>query len=137
MNEYLISIKPEYANKILTGEKKVEFRKQIFWSTRLSPYPKRFWIYASNPVQKIIGFFNAGIFENCQPYRLWSIFQDRSGITEDKFLQYFKNHLDKKVWGIRIEKTLGIEPVIPYEGFKPPMSYRILDQEEKQRLGLL
>ena len=53
----ILSVKPEYASKILAGEKLYEYRKVIF----RQPVEKVF-IYASSPISMIVGvtqaFFN-------------------------------------------------------------------------------
>ena len=49
----LLSIKPEYAYKIFDGSKKYEFRRSVFKDTNV----KTIVVYASSPVQKVIGEF--------------------------------------------------------------------------------
>lgn len=49
----LLSIKPEFAFKIFEGKKKFEFRKVIF----KNPNVKTVVVYASSPVQRVIGEF--------------------------------------------------------------------------------
>jgi predicted transcriptional regulator len=49
----LLSIKPEYANKIFDGSKKFEFRRTIFKESSV----KTIVVYASSPVKRIIGEF--------------------------------------------------------------------------------
>ena len=57
----LLSIKPDYVEKILDGSKKYEFRKIIF-----NDNIQRIMIYSSSPVKKIVGFFRRGqIIEDC------------------------------------------------------------------------
>ena len=46
----ILSVKPEYATKILTGEKLYEYRKTVF----CRPIEK-VYIYASSPVCMIVG----------------------------------------------------------------------------------
>ena len=48
----LLSIKPKYANLIIEGVKKYEFRRQIFRKEIEKAY-----IYCTQPVKKIIGYF--------------------------------------------------------------------------------
>ena len=52
LTSVILSIKPIYAQAIMNGTKKVEFRKKIF----KRPVDKIF-VYSSSPEQKIIGFF--------------------------------------------------------------------------------
>jgi predicted transcriptional regulator len=49
----LLSIKPEFADKIFAGLKRFEFRRVLFKAPNVS----RIVVYASNPVQKVIGEF--------------------------------------------------------------------------------
>ena len=49
----VLSIKPEFANKIFDGTKKYEFRKAIFKNDKI----KTIIVYASSPVQQVIGEF--------------------------------------------------------------------------------
>jgi predicted transcriptional regulator len=48
----LLSVKPEFANKIFSGVKKYEYRRAIFKNN-----VNRVIVYASSPVQKLIGEF--------------------------------------------------------------------------------
>ena len=51
----LLSIKPEYAEKILKGEKLFEFRKVAF-----AQEVSKIFIYATSPVCRIVGEFEVG-----------------------------------------------------------------------------
>lgn len=48
----LLSIKPEFVDKILTHKKLYEFRKSIFKQN-----VDKIFIYSSYPVKKIVGYF--------------------------------------------------------------------------------
>ncbi len=48
----ILSIKPIYANQILAGTKKVEFRKRSF-----KEKVRRVYIYASVPVKQTVSYF--------------------------------------------------------------------------------
>ncbi|HMT76115.1 MAG: hypothetical protein KBF75_08050 [Saprospiraceae bacterium] len=95
----LLSIKPEFANKIFDGTKKFEFRKSIFKNKDI----KTVVVYASSPVQRVIGEFEIERILNFDLDTLWSLTQDFSGISEDFFYEYFA---DKEVgYAIKIKKT--------------------------------
>ena len=47
----LLSVKPKYANEIISGRKKYEFRKLIFKRENI----EKVYIYSSSPVKKVIG----------------------------------------------------------------------------------
>ena len=83
-NFLLISIKPEYAQKILDGEKTVELRKT---RTRLKP-GDIVLVYVSSPQQVIAGFFeveNIEIFENLpkQKNNFWDKIKNKAHIKEN------------------------------------------------------
>ncbi len=95
----VLSIKPEFANKIFDGSKKFEFRKAIFKNEKI----KTIIVYASSPVQKVIGEFEIEKIINHDIDTLWNITQDFSGITEQYFYQYFVNK--EQGFAIQIKKT--------------------------------
>lgn len=83
----LLSIKPEYAEKILNGEKKYEFRKILPKNRSVN----KVIIYATMPIGKVIGEFEiAGLISDSPP-RLWETTAEFSGITLDFFESYFKD----------------------------------------------
>lgn len=82
----VLSIKPEFANKIFAGTKKYEFRRSIF----KNPDIKTVIVYASSPVRKIIGEFEIDHILNHDVDTLWNITKEFSGISSDYFYQYFE-----------------------------------------------
>ena len=50
MSTILMSIKPEYVNKIFSGEKRYEYRKRICKNNI-----EKVIVYSSYPVQKVVG----------------------------------------------------------------------------------
>ena len=48
----LISIKPEFVEKIISHEKMYEFRKSIFKKN-----PEKIFIYSTSPQREIVGYF--------------------------------------------------------------------------------
>lgn len=81
----LLSIKPEYAEKILEGEKHYEFRKAI----PKAPGVTTVVIYATKPVGKVIGEFDIDEFLSETPSHLWEITSKFAGISKRFFNQYF------------------------------------------------
>ena len=81
----LLSIKPEYAEKILSGEKKFEFRRVLPKNKSV----KKVVIYATLPVGKIVGEFEIEELISDNPPRLWANTAEFSGITADFFDTYF------------------------------------------------
>jgi predicted transcriptional regulator len=63
----LLSIKPEFAEMIFSGSKRYEFRRSIF----RNPDVKTIVVYASSPVQKVIGEFEIETIINAELENLW------------------------------------------------------------------
>lgn len=83
----ILSIKPEFAFKIFDGSKKFEFRKSIFKNDDV----KSIVVYASSPVQKVIGEFEIAKIFNDDLETLWNLTKDYSGISEEFFYEYFSD----------------------------------------------
>jgi predicted transcriptional regulator len=81
----VLSIKPEFANKIFEGSKKFEFRRSIFKNQAV----KKVVVYASSPVQMVIGEFEIDQIFNLELNALWQKTNKHSGISEDYFYEYF------------------------------------------------
>ena len=97
----VLSIKPEFANKIFDGTKKFEFRKAIFKNEKI----KTVIVYSSSPVQQVIGEFEIERIINHDIDTLWGLTHQESGITEDYFYKYFADRLDG--FAIQIKKRLS------------------------------
>lgn len=99
MKTVLLSIKPEFAEKIFNGTKKFEFRRSIFKNENV----RKVVVYASSPVQKVIGEFTIADILNDDIATIWSETAPYSGITHDFYLSYFSNK--DKAYAIKIGKT--------------------------------
>ena len=116
----LLSIKPEYANKIFTGEKKYEYRRTIFRNKQV----KKVLVYASSPIKKVIGEFDIDFILSKEISELWNRTKDHSGISEDFFYRYFD---DKEIGhAIKVKKFRKYRrPLCLKEDFQllPPQSF--------------
>jgi predicted transcriptional regulator len=120
----LLSIKPEFAYKILNGEKKYEFRRSIFKRAEI----KDVIIYASAPISKIIGEFEIDriVYEDIE--KLWDITNSAAGISKEYFLKYFNDK--EKGYAIRVKKSKKYEKPLCLKstyGLLPPQSFLYLD----------
>ncbi len=95
----LLSIKPQFAVKIFDGTKKFEFRKSIFKNTKINTVV----VYASSPIQKVIGEFTFDEIMEENPEVLWEKTKKHSGITKEFFDEYFFNR--DKAFAIRVKET--------------------------------
>jgi predicted transcriptional regulator len=80
----LLAIKPRFADAIIAGEKKVEFRK-----TRFSQPPRYIVLYASTPVQQIVAFFEVASIKERTPIGLWREFREVGAIEYSEFSKYY------------------------------------------------
>lgn len=116
----LLSIKPEYAFKIFDGSKKYEFRKVIFKNPNITTVV----VYASSPVQQVIGEFDIDLILSLDPKQIWNKTKKFSGISEEFFYQYFADrdvaHAIKVKNVRRYEKPLNITSDF---NVTPPQSY--------------
>jgi predicted transcriptional regulator len=83
----LVSMKPQFALKIFDGTKKYEYRKHIFKNTDVNTVV----VYASSPMQRVIGEFTIDKIMEEEPEVLWEMTKKHSGITKDYFDKYFLN----------------------------------------------
>lgn len=83
----LISVRPEYANKLLSGEKRVELRK-----TRFSRDLTHLLIYATAPLSAVLGWVRVEGIDRAAPSRLWEQHKAHAGISRRAFRDYFHGH---------------------------------------------
>lgn len=86
-NAILLSIHPKYVDKIISGEKKFEFRKVV---TR-KYQPKKIFIYSTVPISKIIAEAEIEEILIDTPENIWKKTKMYSGIEIDFFLDYYNN----------------------------------------------
>lgn len=95
----ILSIKPRFANKIFEGSKQFEFRRAIFKKFDI----KKVIVYASSPVQKVIGEFEIDQIISNDPRTIWKQTKSQSGISEDYFFEYF--HDREVAYAIKVKKA--------------------------------
>jgi predicted transcriptional regulator len=132
----LISIRPEYANKIFDGSKTVELRRV---RPRLESGD---WVlvYVSTPVQALVGMFQVDKVVAARPDHLWSLVRSRAGISREQFDLYYKG--TELGYGIFLKITRQLpEPIyLGYlrqllSGFHPPQSYRYITSVQASLIG--
>lgn len=85
MSTILLSIKPEYAHKILNGTKKYEFRKHL---------PKKnvdkIIIYSTSPERIVVGEVHVIDILIGSPSAVWEKSKSNAGLSREKYRKYFK-----------------------------------------------
>jgi predicted transcriptional regulator len=120
----LLSIKPEFAEKIFNGTKKYEFRRSVFKNQNI----KTIVVYASSPVQQVIGEFEIDSILNDVPQQLWNRTKEFSGISERFFFDYFGDK--EKGYAIKIKHTTRYEKALSLKddfNVVPPQSFLYLE----------
>ena len=126
----LLAIKPEYAEAILSGRKKVEFRKRSFARS-----VSRVIVYASAPIQRVIGYFEIKFIESGGPKSIWSRFGSVGAIDSTKFASYYGARTTAVAIGVqqarRLERPLTLSKLgLPKT---PPQSYSYVSWSRFER----
>lgn len=86
MTAILISIKPKYIEKILSGEKTYEYRRKM-----ARKKPSIMIIYCTAPVSKVIAYTKIISQLSASPDALWNMTKSGAGISYDEYMRYFSN----------------------------------------------
>jgi predicted transcriptional regulator len=121
----LLSIKPEYAERILDGTKKYEFRKRV----HTNPLVRTVVIYATMPVGKVVGEFSIEQVHAETPKHLWAKTKFASGITQSFFADYFSGR--DIAYAIEVKKVKRYATPKRIKDFLPsgvaPQSYAYIE----------
>lgn len=127
----MISIHPKYAEKIFSGEKKVELRK-------IKPRVKKgdqILVYVSSPEKSLQGILRVDEVISNSPEELWKMVKDEAGISSSEFENYYTKK--EKGYGIyfaveeKFSTPISLEKLKKLFGkFHPPQSYRYFSNED-------
>lgn len=120
-----MSIKPKFAYAILEGSKGFEFRRKLFKVQTV----ERVILYASSPIQRIVGEFQLSAIHSLPLTALWRRTCDLAGIERPDFDRYFENceighalEVGRCEWydaPLCLEQSLGLR--------RPPQSFCYVD----------
>lgn len=85
MKALLLSIKPEYVEKILQGEKKFEYRKRL-----AKEDVSYIYVYSTAPSMKVVASVHIEGHLSDSPTALWEKTKASAGISRAKFRDYFR-----------------------------------------------
>lgn len=85
MSTILMSIKPEYVEKLFNGTKKYEYRKK-----RCKKNIDKIIVYSTNPVKKVVGELEIEDILEDNKEVIWEETKLYSGIVKEKYDSYFK-----------------------------------------------
>lgn len=135
----LLSIHPEFADKIFAGEKRVELRRR---KPRLRD-GDRVAIYATSPRCELVGLALVAGIQQSTPGNLWRTVKDDAAVDRQQYDRYFEG--SEKAIGIVLEEPVEFQNPAPLEqlrhawpGFRPPQGFCYLSKEQTKLIdGLL
>jgi predicted transcriptional regulator len=117
----LLSIKPQFAERIFNGSKRFEFRRKVFRDRSVT----KIVVYATAPVSRVIGEFEIEDILELEPEHLWEKTKEHSGIPKAYFDTYFCGRVTG--YAIKIGKTRKYETPLELEAAfnvkRPPQSF--------------
>ena len=117
----LLPVKPIYANKILNGKKKYEYRK-----TKPKKDINKIIIYSTSPIKKIIGEVQVIKIIELPKEELWNLTKNSSGINKKDYDKYFEKQ--EKAVAYELGKVTSYEKDLSDIGICfTPQSYIYLD----------
>lgn len=117
----LLSIRPEFAELILNGKKRYEFRRVCFQN----PSVRSVLIYATLPIGKIVGQFDIKEIISDTPSKVWERTGTSGGITRSLFSKYFAGKSIAHALAVcnikRFRRPMDLSEIVP-SGI-PPQSF--------------
>ncbi len=119
----LLSVHPEYAESILNGSKRVEFRKTPFGAD-----PDLVVLYATSPVKRVVGYFEVDNVESMATDALWRKYRGVSGMSIDSFRDYYADSQTGVALAVGAVCSLRTPMPLPtlLGNAPPPQSFRYL-----------
>ena len=137
MQEALISIKPQYVHRFLSGEKTVEIRRRrinLKAGTKL-------WIYSTMPEGIVSSVGEIKSIEVSNREEIWKKYSSQMGITYDEFCSYVNGAEEISAISISNLKRVSPAPTLKclrekIGKFNPPQFFIRLDNNNKLREAL-
>lgn len=123
----LFSIKPEYADLIERGHKRVEFRRKCSANLNSS----LIFFYVTSPVREVRCVARIAQTIKSRPSQLWSQFKDEGGIGHKAFCKYFEGATEGTALVLSdvqsLKRPLSLAELRMHQaGFTPPQSYALV-----------
>lgn len=131
----LLSLHPRHAQKILSGEKRLEFRRS--WASR---EVSRVVIYVTVPVKKIVAIATVKEVHYGSPTALWDLAKKiGGGLTRRELYDYLAGR--EAGYAIELEDVKQFVPALEthqiFNDFRPPQSFSYLDHKTVSQLESL
>jgi predicted transcriptional regulator len=130
-NVIVLATKPNYAHAIISGEKKVEFRRN---GTPINI--KYIVVYSTTPDQQIIGYCEVATCVVASPQTLWEKYGTQGCISRKNFFIYYRGVTKGKCYIInkpqRFAKPILLKNCWSFS--RAPQSFAYICKDEWQRL---
>lgn len=124
----LISIQPKYVEKIVNGDKHLEFRRR--WT---STPVQRLVIYGSSPIKKIMAVAEIKSVSWGKRETLWNLSKKvGGGVTRQELYEYLEGGRQAAAIEIYSVRTItgGLDPKKIFgQDFVPPQSFKYITEE--------
>ncbi len=131
MRDAIISIKPIYVEKLLSGEKAVEIRNR---PVNLKP-GSRLWIYSTLPKGCVQAIAYVRSVEVGTPLAIWRQYSETLGVSKRKYNHYVNGANEvsaiivKEIWKLPYDLTLQcLKGRVP--GFHPPRFLKYMNESD-------
>jgi predicted transcriptional regulator len=126
----LMSVKPQFAEMIMSGEKDIELRRRnpsFLSGTRIL-------LYSSSPQKALVGWTVVDEVHMLPKEKLWEAYGHRTGLSIGEFFSYFKDVA--QACGIELSQPQFLRTPIALEDlreyfprFRPPQSYQFVQYD--------
>jgi len=130
----LLSVRPHFAEKIITGTKSAEIRRQ-----RPGVHPGMpVVIYATLPTAAVIGTAQVVSISSGQPDDLWALHRDQVGLSRDEYDSYLEEASIAYILTLtdpqRLNTPLPLSHLRSAADFQPPRSFQYLTRDKLHEL---
>lgn len=115
--EVILSIRPEFVQKIFSGEKKFEIRRRIWRNSSINLV----YIYCTFPVKKVVGCFNIAYICEAPILDVWKVVKNECCLNKKDFLKYFGSQ--EFGYAIKIKNPLEFIEPIDLISIKAPQNF--------------
>lgn len=132
-HDFVLSIRPEYATKIISGEKKVELRRRFPSGVVTGSVA---YIYATAPIQSILGWATIENVQTLSIEEIWQKYEKVACIKREDFISYYNGLQTGCVLElsdvIALREPFGLEDLRSHFNFVPPQSYCYADENYRR-----
>ncbi|MDN3594210.1 hypothetical protein [Zunongwangia endophytica] len=129
----LISVKPEFAEKILIGKKTIELRKSTPKKVNKENY---ILIYVTSPIKELWAICKINNLIKEDKKTFWNKYGSKTGITKYQFNEYCKTN--ENAFGIELKEIKNFSKYSielkdlkkAFPNFMPPQTYSYIKSDE-------